>query len=305
MTDPYQILGVANRATDDEIKHAYRALAKKFHPDGNKGNTEAVRRFQEVTGAYEFLKDARRRARFDRGEIDASGTRIRRGRTPPERTGVSPAGGVSRERAHEMFSELFGLKATANSPAPEREQAPDTRYRLTIGFVDAARGTTRRVRLPSGTRLDVRIPPGVEDGQLLRLKGQGGSGAAGVPQGDALITVGVEPHPEFSRSGRDVHLDVPITVFEAVKGGKIPVLGLEGPLILSLPPGLRGGEVFRLKGKGIAPIAGEDGEPGDQIVTVRVILPNPEDRQFQKLVRRWAPKGAYQVREDPIDGGET
>lgn len=289
MKDPYEVLGVAKTAGADDIKKAYRKLARTLHPDLNPGNKKAEDRFKEVSAAYDLLSDADKRAKYDRGDIDASGAE--RPRYSYRSHAETGQGGKYRDfdygfGAEDIISEIFGRRGGAQARGPAR--GPDQHFSLRIGFVDAATGATKRISLPNGKSLDVRIPPGTEDGQTLRLKGQGTPGRNDGPAGDALVEIAVEPHPFFTRDGKDVHVELPVTLQEAVLGGKVPVPTVDGRVSLTIPPGSNTGTVLRLKGKGIA--------GGDQFVKLKVVLPERPDAELQSFLRGWSAGHDYDVR---------
>jgi DnaJ-class molecular chaperone len=297
--DPYLVLGVARTASDDEIKKAYRALARELHPDLNPGNAKAESRFKDISAAYDFLSDPAKRAQFDAGEIDASGTPKRgawRSRSGPRPgAGGGPKGGFGGfgENVDDILEELFRRKqkGQAQAKAQAKPRGGDVRHTLTISFTDAAAGGIKRVTLMSGRTVEVRIPPGSTDGQTLRLKGQGHGADDGALPGDAFIELKVEEHSHFKRRDLDVLLDLPVTVQEAVLGGKVPVPTIDGKVMVTVPPGSNTGAVLRLKGKGIA---GPHGTRGDQLVTLSVVL--PEDAEFRQLVEKWGPRHGYDPR---------
>ena len=305
MKDPYQVLGVAREATADQIKLAYRGLARTLHPDLNPGDKKAEERFKEISAAYDFLSDADKKSRYDRGEIDADGTPIRRARAHAGRRNSSFAFG---DEADEILEELmrrkergkrawggggfgdaggFGGGTYADMDKPGQE----ARHALSVSFAEAATGATKRVTLATGKSVDVRIPPGSQDGQTLRLKGQGFPGLMGAPAGDAFIEIKVEPHPHFTRRDADILLDLPVTVQEAVMGAKVTVPTVDGKVAVTVPAGSNTGTVLRLKGKGIH----VGGHKGDQLVTLKVVLPD-DDAEFRKLVEKWGAKAAYDPR---------
>lgn len=302
--DPYKVLGVAKTATQDEIKKAYRALAKKLHPDLHPDDSRKQAEFQAVSGAYDLLKDPETRRRFDAGEIDASG------HEKPERQYYHQYAGSDRGRRYDpsgqgeeyvdmsdFFSDLFGRGARPGGGGARYGQefsapGPDYRYQLEVDFLEAARGAKRSVTMPDGARIDLTIPAGLQDGQTLRLKGKGGEGYGRGPRGDALVTVGVRPHPVYSRDGNDVLIEVPITFDEAVLGGKIEVPTIGGPVSMSVPKGASSGRKLRLKGKGIRPAKGK---AGDQIVTLKIVLPDRMDDRMEEIARSWREK----VTSDP------
>lgn len=299
MADPYSILGVSRNASEKEIKSAYRKLAKELHPDRNADNPKAAERFSQVTGAYDLLSDKDKRAQFDRGEIDGDGN-------PTAPFGFGGGGGYS---AHgqpgaggfefrggggggdfsDIFEGLFGGGARQaggfgggfgrrNAPPP---RGANVTYRLAVDFVDAATRATQRITLQDGKTIDVRLPAGVEDGTQMRLKGKGQPGPGGA--GDAILTIEVRKHPFFTRDGDDVRLDLPITLAEAVRGGKVKVPTVDGPVMLSIPAGSTSGKTLRLKGKGFTT---KDDRRGDQFVTLVIDIP-ADDARLKEFVESW------------------
>jgi len=294
MKDPYSVLGVPRTASPDELKKTYRRLAKKLHPDLNPGNKATEQQFKEVTAAYELLADPEKRARLDRGEIDAAGNetaprgfhhaRAQRGRGAPE--------GFSVE---DILSEILGRGFGGGfGGGGARRRGADTHHRLRISFLDAALGAKKRITLPDQRTLDLAIPAGIESGQTLRLKGQGEPGHGNAGEGDAYIEIEVEPNPDFERKGRDIHIEVPVTLPEAILGATINVPTIHGPVALKVPRGANSGTMLRLKSKGIAP--GRDGAAGDQYVKLRVVLPDAPDAELVKFLEGWAPRHPYDVR---------
>jgi DnaJ-class molecular chaperone len=304
MDDPYRLLNVSREAGQATIKAAYRALAKRLHPDRNPGDPRAEQRFKQITRAYELLRDPAKRAQFDRGLIDAEGRPQFGGFGFGRTAGTQHAGAESTFRAGDgLFEKIFGGafgRAGAAGFDPGGAQAGnrrvrgvDRRYGVEVDFLVAARGG--RQRLDLGDRsLEVEIPPGTEDGKVLRLKGQGGPAPHG-PAGDALVTVTVRPHPRFSMKGRDVHLDLPISLPEAIQGAKVTVPTIDGPVRISVPAGSNSGRSLRLKGRGVA---GPDGGRGDQYVRLVVMLPDRLDPELADYLRRWAEKHPYDPRAD-------
>ena len=282
-TDLYATLGVARDASADDIRKAYRALAKKHHPDLNPGNAEAEERFKAVAAANDILGDADKRARYDRGEIDETGAEA-----PPEhpsyrryadgaqgqRYRQSAGDTMSEEDFGDIFETLFrnGGGNPGGGTGPRRGR--DQQYTLTVDFLDAVAGATKRLTLPDGKGLDVRIPPGIENGQTMRLKGQGGPGRNGGPAGDALIEITIAPHAFFRREGRDIHVELPITVSEAVLGKKITVPTPTGAVAMTVPKHADSGTVLRLRGRGI-PAQGSL-PAGDELVTLKLVLGKPD-----------------------------
>jgi DnaJ-class molecular chaperone len=290
-SDPYETLGVKRDATPDEIRSAYRKLAKTLHPDLNPGDAKAEDRFKSVTAAYDLLSDPDKRSRFDRGEIDASGAERPQQRYYRDFQGAG-GGAYGSSGAHEDFGELsdifgdiFGRhEGPRTSGAGFRMRGPDARYNLKIDFLEAVNGATKRVTLPDGVALDVTIPAGTEDGQVLRLKGKGGSGMGGAASGDALITIGVKPHPFFVRKGDDIELELPVSLSEAVLGARLDVPTPSGPVRMALPKGSNTGTRLRLKGKGVVR---PNGVAGDEYVTLKVVLPDTPDPALEDFARGW------------------
>jgi DnaJ-class molecular chaperone len=312
MRNPYDVLGVSKSASEAEIKKAFRALAKKYHPDatGNAASASAKasskKRFQEIGAAYEILGDKEKRAAYDAGRIDINGNPRASGfegypfgggggpedyhfawggRNPGAGgTGGGP-GGRSDEgfRPEDLFADLLGGFGGRRG----RGRTPGQSYAISvaIGFVEAARGGERRVRLPDGVEIDVKIPVGIRDGQQIRIKGRGGESPNGGPRGDVMIHVSVAPDPRFSREGNDLKLDLPVSLKEAVLGGKVPVETPTGAVALSVPPGSNSGTVLRLKGKGIA---AHDGEPaGDLYARLVVTLPHGANADLKRFAETW------------------
>lgn len=290
MTDPYSILGVPKSADADEIRRAYRKLAKELHPDANPGDKAAEDRFKKVSAAFKLLSNAETRARYDRGEIDGEGNE--RAAFHPGYAGAGAARGQTRAGGFEDISDIFSDLFTDFRPRSRARKGADLRFRLDLDFLDAAKGATKRVTLPAGRTLDVRTPPGVTDGQTLRLAGQGEPGAAGGPPGDALVELHVRPHKYFSRDGDDVRLDLPVSFAEAVKGAKVRAPTIDGAVEVQVPPGSSSGTLLRLRGKGF-PTKG--GKRGDQIIRVLIDLP-ADDAALKSFAADWQPPKGYDPR---------
>lgn len=297
MRDPYEILGVQKTDSDATIRTAYRKLAKRFHPDVNPDKPEAAERFKEISAAYDLVGDKDKRARFDRGEIDAAGNEV-----PPERPfyrDFGEDGGHQRYRANvnpedleDIFAHAFGGGSPFGSGATRGRgfsaRGSDAQYTLPVSFMEAANGSTRRITLPDGRTLDVRIPVGARDGQILRLKGQGMPGLGGGPTGDALIEIVVTPHPLFHREGDDIIVELPVTLQEAVLGAALEVPTIKGKVKLSIPPNSGNGTRLRLRGRGI--------REGHQYVQLHVIVPPGDEPELAEFLKTWTPRNPFNPR---------
>jgi DnaJ-class molecular chaperone len=329
MRDPYEILGVARSASAADVKSAFRRLAKKLHPDANKHDPKAASRFAELNAAYEIVGDKDKRKAFDGGEIDAEGKPRFQGFEGFGRQGGA-GGGFGHEGGFETFTwgsegahtaggragargfggfedilkDVFGARGGAGRARaggsvhfePEDFGAAggrDIAAALSITLPEAAKGVSKRVQLPTGKEVEVKIPAGLDEGQQIRLKGQGLPGAGG-RTGDLLITVSVTPHPLFQRDGADLRLDLPVTLYEAVLGAKVRVPTLEGAVELAIPAGTNSGRTFRLKGKGFP---GKE-RTGDLLASVRIVLPEGHDRDLDELMCKWREAKPYDPRKD-------
>jgi DnaJ-class molecular chaperone len=299
MADPYTTLGVAKGASEAEIKTAYRKLAKQLHPDKNKDNPKASEKFSEVTRAYDILSDKTKRAQFDRGEIDGDGNPAMPfgyggggGFRGDQRSGPGGFSGFGNESADfgDIFEGLFGRGGGAaagggfgsfggrSAPPPK---GANVAYRLAVSFVDAATQATQRITLADGGTIDLKLPAGVESGTQMRLAGKGQPGPGGT--GDGIVTITVKDHPFFERDGASIRLDLPVTLNEAVKGAKVKVPTVDGPVMLSIPAGSSSGKVMRLKGKGFSE---KGGGRGDQLVRLMVDLP-ADNAALSTLLGDW------------------
>jgi len=298
MATPYEILGVQPSASADDIKKAYRALGKKLHPDLNPGNKRVEQQFKEVSAAYDLLSDPAKRARYDRGEIDASGAErpdrpfYRRYAEGREGAKYQDFGVDEDSFVDDLFANLFRQRRQERPPMHMR--GANVTYLAEVDFIEAAVGAKKRLSLTDGKTLDVTIPPGTEDGQTLRLKGQGLPGVGGGAAGDAFIEVKVAPHPLFTRKGNDVHVELPITLPEAVLGATISAPTIDGPVSLKVPRDSNTGSMLRLKGKGI--VDRSTGQRGDQYVRLRVVLPDRADPELTDFLEKWARRHPYTVR---------
>src|SRR5450631_3472270 len=320
MRDPYEVLGVPRGASAAAIKSAYRKLAKKHHPDANKNDPKSAARFSELNSANEILGDEDKRKQFDRGEIDAEGKpRFQgfpgggfpgggdpRGRTSPGgfethtfRSGPGGGGGFE-----DILNSMFG-GAAARGARPGGGSTfefdtggialdLDLSVAMTVTLEESVNGVEKRVRLPTGKELNVKIPPGVTAGQQIRLKGQGET-APGHRPGDLLITVNIAPHAFFKVDGSDLRVELPITLYEAVLGGKVRVPTLGSAVELSIPKNTSSGRTFRLKGKGLPKATGMT---GDLFITTRIMLPDGNDAELEALMQKWRDGHPYNPRSD-------
>lgn len=301
--DPYAALGVATTATQEEIRKAYKKIARESHPDLNPGDAKAAARFKAASAAHDLLKDPEKRARFDRGEIDAMGQErperkfYREYAEGPEATYHTRRGYEDFGDFSDVFADLFGNRQRAAGGGQAiRMRGPDRHYTLEVGFLEAAKGATRRITLPDGQALDVKIPAGLADGQTLRLRGKGGEGIGGGPAGDALVTVGVAPHDFFRREGEDILVELPISIDEAVLGGKVEVPTIDGRVAVTVPKGASSGQVLRLRGRGVK----RAGRQGDQLVTLKIVMPPEVDDELEAFFRRWREGHAYDPRKGVV-----
>lgn len=307
MANPYTLLGVSKNASQDEIKQAYRKLARKMHPDLNPNDPKAEEKFKEISAAYDILSDPEKRKRFDNGEIDENGK---------ERPGFgfggygntyqkqgsgfegfnfdfNSAGSDGKKRSgFDFFSDMFGGGSSGNEDIfsnfkryTRKTTGENLTYDLPVSFLEAALGKDKEIEMPNGKILNMKIPPGTTDKTVLRLKGQGAPGVGGGANGDALIRVLIQPHPYFTRSGNDILMDVPITLKEAVLGAKITIPTLEGKVSVKVPANSTTGSVLRLRGKGIK----TKEKTGDLLVTVLVALPEKPDKALERFMQEWTP----------------
>lgn len=317
--DPYTVLGVSKSAKSEDIKKAFRRLAKKYHPDQNKDDPKAKEKFAEANQAYEILGEEDKRKQFDRGEIDAEGKPrgfegfpgggFRPGGAPG---GGGPGGagrswefemgqGGFRQRgagggfdAADIFSELFGGRGGGGRSKPG-QPGEDLQASLSVSLEDAVRGGPRRVVMPTGKALDVTIPAGIEDGKQIRLRGQGSPSTTGGAPGDAIITVRIAPHPMFKVDGRDIRVDLPITLYEAVLGAAVQVPTLTGRIELNVPKGTSSGRTLRLRGKGLPAVGSQPA--GDLLVTMKIVLPEGGDADLEALMQKWRDARPYRPRD--------
>jgi DnaJ-class molecular chaperone len=294
MTDLYAILGLARNATQDDIRKAYRKAAKETHPDLNPGKPEAEKRFKEINAAYDIIGDEDKRKRYDAGEIDETGAerqperrfyrdyaekdQNQRYRRRATSEGQGPAGG---DFDYDIFADLFrGRGQGGNFRMPPQ----DVRYALAIDLLDAVKGAHKVVSMPDGKTLDITIPAGINDGQVMRLKGQGLPGSDGEP-GDAYVEISIKPHAGYERDGHDILTTLPISLGEALNGASVPVDTVHGAVVVNVPKGAKEGTKLRLRGKGIP--RGKAGERGDQFVTVHILPPEGADESLAQFMAKW------------------
>ena len=326
MRDPYTILGVAKNASQADVKKAYRKLAKQHHPDQNQDDPKAKEKFSEVNAAYEILGDDDKRGQFDRGEIDPEGKPrhpgfaggpggggFRRGGSPGGGFAGGPGGaqhfdfnfggGGAGFDPSDLFGDLFGMKGGPGGGRPgggpgrqPREPGADIALETSVPLETAIHGGKARVLMPNGRTLEVNIPAGVEEGKQIRLRGQGQPSPMGGPAGDALVAVRIEKHPHFRVEGRDLRLDLPVTLYEAVLGGKVEAPTLTGKVELNLPPQSNSGKTLRLRGKGLPATANL--AAGDLLITLRILLPDGADVELDELARRLRADKPYDPRAE-------
>ncbi|MCG2667243.1 DnaJ C-terminal domain-containing protein [Bradyrhizobium sp. GCM10023182] len=317
MRDPYEVLGVPRSATAAAIKSAYRKLAKKHHPDSNKDDPKAAERFSEINSANEIIGDEDKRKQFDRGEIDAEGRPrfqgFPGGGGPRGRAGAGPGGfeysfrggagpGQGAGAFEDILNSMFGGGMRGARPGAgggaqfEFDTGGigldlDVNVAMSVSLEESVKGGEKRVRLPNGKELNVKIPAGVIEGQQIRLRGQGET-AQGHPPGDLLITISIAAHPFFKIDGSDLRVDLPVTLYEAVLGGKVRVPTLGNAVELSVPKNTSSGRTFRLKGKGLP----KSGGTGDLFVTIRIMLPDGNDAELEALMEKWRDQHPYNPR---------
>lgn len=285
MLDPYTILQVARGATSDEIKRAYRRLAKELHPDLNPGNPNSARRFKDLNAAYDVLSDDAKRRQYDLEVAAAAAAAERRAQ-------------ARNNNFDESLDSFFGNRSSAGRGGAggggPRRRGADIYQSVRIPFVEAALGARKRLAISEDRTLDMQIPPLTQDGQSLRLKGQGGDGQNGGPNGDVFVEITVEPHPVFTRRELDIHMTLPVSIVEAVMGASVQVPTVHGPVQIKIPKGSNTDTVLRLRGKGLT--AGGLSPVGDQYVTLKTVLPSAKDTGFTQIIEQWAKKNSYSVR---------
>jgi DnaJ-class molecular chaperone len=304
MKDPYETLGVDRSATDKDIKDAFKKLARKFHPDLHPGDEEAEARFKDISAANDLLRDKEKRRRFDAGEIDATGAERSQERFyrdfadgPAYSSHAAQDGFASNEELEEFLARAFSGRAR-QSQGPMRVRGQDVSYVLPVSFLDAANGATRTITLPDGKTLQVKIPEGAEDRQMLRLKGQGMPGFGGGPPGDAYVELHIEPHAYFHRKDDNIHVEVPVTLKEAVLGGQIKVPTIGGPVTVTVPRGSNTGTTLRLRDRGIR--NRKSRQRGHQMINLKVVLPAAEEPELAAFLDTWQPKTEQDPRKEMV-----
>lgn len=322
--DPYTVLGVSKSASESEIKSAYRRLAKRYHPDTNSGDPKAQERFAEVNAAYEIVGDKEKRRQFDRGEIDAAGQQryqssgfgtegdpfagfgFGRGSAGAGAGGARSGGsrtfrfttddGGGGPGVDEILREFMGGGSSRRSGfgTQSSTRGEDLEVVVTVTLEDLASQDKLRVSLPTGKTVDVRLPPGAEPDQQIRLRGLGHEGAMGGPAGDAILTLRIASHPMFERDGSNLKLDLPITLYDAVLGAKVRAPTLNGSVNVTVPKGSSGGKTLRLRGLGLP---SKTGARGDLLVKLQIDLPHEMPDDFVEMMRHWREDAPYQPRK--------
>jgi len=303
MKDPYETLGVKRSAADKEIKDAFKKLARQFHPDLHPGDKEAEAKFKDISAANDLLKDPEKRRRFDAGEIDASGAERPQERYyrdfadgPSYAPHATQDGFANNEELEEFLARAF--RGGARSRGDFQARGQDVNYELPVGLLDVANGATKTITLPDGKTLQVTIPEGAEDRQMLRLKGQGMPGFGGGPAGDAYVEIHVEPHAFFQRKDDNIHVEVPVTLKEAMLGAQIEVPTIGGPVVATVPKGSNTGTTLRLRDRGIR--NRKTGQRGHQYINLKVVLPTTEEPELAAFLETWQPKTQQNPRKEML-----
>ena len=297
MKDPYQILGVSPSASPADIKKAYLKLAKKLHPDLNPGDKHAEERFKEVSAANDLLGDPDKRRRFDAGEIDASGAERPQQKYYRDYAAETADNPYEAHSAYADFSgadDIFAEILKRRAHEARHARGHDLNYKLQIDFLDAVNGAIKHVHLPHGGALEVKIPPGIEEGQILRLRGKGAPSSGEGPAGDAMVEITIHQHLFFTREGDNIHLDLPITITEAALGADVRAPTPSGSVMLKVPKGSNSGKLLRLKGKGVQ----RANAPGDALVRLKVMMPTTPEAELDDFLKNWKPSSAYNPRGD-------
>lgn len=302
MKDPYETLGITRSATDKEIKDAFKKLARKFHPDLHPGDKEAEAKFKDISAATDLLKDKEKRRKFDAGEIDASGAERPQERYyrdfadgPAYTSHAAQDGFDSNEDLEEFLAKAFAGRGQ-RSQGTFRARGQDLSYVLPVTFLDAANGATHTISLPEGKTLQVTVPEGADDRQMLRLKEQGMPGYGGAPPGDAYVELHIQPHPFFRSKDDNIHVEIPVTLREAMLGGRIQVPTIGQPVTVTVPKGSNTGTTLRLRERGIR--NRKTGQRGHQLITLKVVLPTAEEPELLSFLEAWQPKNEQHPRRE-------
>lgn len=307
MENPYQALGLTEKATQDDIKNAYRKLAKKYHPDLNPGDKGAEAKFKSITQAYELIGMPEQRAKYDRGELGPEAMGQGQGfyggaRRGPfySHTQQDGAGrytyGFTGEGGEGFDEDLFASLFGAGRGRRKRAEGEDEFYQMEIDLKDSILGATREITLPHGKRLSITIPKGIASGTKLRFAGQGGAGIGGGPPGDAYVEIRVRPSETFAQQGNDLWMEIPVSLQEALLGGEVRVPTIDGAVMLKIPPRSNTGRKLRLAGKGAVDRSTK--KRGDQIVSLKIVLPSQVDDELVAAVRDWSERHPYNPREE-------
>lgn len=309
MRDPYKVLGVSKNTSQADLKKTYRKLAMKLHPDQNPGNDKIAEKFKEVSAAYALLSDDKMKARYDRGEINPDGSEKGFASHRQHAGGGNPFGGGAGGfrggggnpfgtgfDAEDLFSSIFGgggARTSANARASQarakaKRRGQDKTYTINIDFLDAVLGSKKQIKLENGKKLNINTPENVKEGQQIRLKGQGSAGISGGANGDALIEVHIKKHAFFTRQDNDILMDLPITLEEAILGGKVTVPTISGKIALNVPKNSNSGKTMRLKAKGATDPKSK--KKGDQLVKLIIMLPSTGKSELEKQVKKWSTK---------------
>jgi DnaJ-class molecular chaperone len=308
--DYYEALGLSRGASSDEIKKAYRKLARKYHPDMNPGDPSAEDKFKAISEAYEVLTDPEKKKMYDQfgdaafspggGPGGGPGTRTwtwQSGQTPFE--GFDSFGGGTSDQYgsfSDIFSELFGAR---HSTTRRPRAGEDLSYTMEIDFMEAVGGVTKAITLRTQTgteHLTVTIPAGVNEGSRVRLKGKGGPGTAGGPSGDLYIITKLRPHPFFTRVEDDIYVDIPVTITEAALGAQVNIPTVDGPTRLTVPEGTQGGQRLRLRGKGVPHLKGAG--RGDMYAVIKIVVPKKISDSSKKLLRDFDGQNPFNPRAE-------
>ena len=294
MKDPYSVLGVSKSTSKADLKKTYRKLAMKLHPDQNPNDEKVSDQFKEVSAAYALLSDEKMKARYDRGEINPDGSEKGfAGYRQHAGAGGNPfgagAGGFGAGfDAEDLFSNLFGGgRARAQRPRASK-RGQDKTYTINIDFLDAVTGSKKQIKLENGKTLNINIPINVKEGQQIRLKAQGRPGVGGGANGDALIEVHINKHAFYTLKNNNIYMDLPITLEEAILGGKVTIPTISGKIALAIPKNSNSGKIMRLKGKGATDPKTK--KTGDQLVKLIVMLPEKINSELEKNIKKWSTK---------------